>query len=235
MANYSQEILEKYKRVTTATITTVLLKHHGLKNVWIRGVTPLNSGQERVVGPAFTLRFVPAREDLCTAAAWSAPISTRSAIEAMPEGCVAVMAAGACADAGVLGDILCQRMKSRKVAALLTDGVLRDLDGVKQTGLSVWAQGIAAPPAIASLAFINWQEPVGCGGVAIIPNDLIVADNDGAVVIPSALVDEVLEIAIEQEALEEWILSKIKDGAPLSGLYPPNEDNKRQYELYRRR
>jgi len=235
MTNYSQELLEKYKTVTTATITTVLLKHHGLKNVWIRGVFPLDTGQKRVVGSAFTLRFVPAREDLCTSAAWSAPISTRSAIEAMPAGCIAVLAAGACADAGVLGDILCQRMKSRNVAALLTDGVLRDLDGVKQTGLSVWAQGVAAPPSIAGLTFINWQEPVGCGGVAIIPDDLIVADNDGAVVVPAALVDEVLETAVEQEILEEWILKEIKNGASLTGLYPPNEETMRRFEEDRRR
>ena len=108
--------------VTTATITTILLKQ-GLRNVWMRGALPLAPGQGRVVGPAFTLRFVPAREDLATPAAWASPTSTRAAIEAMPEGCVAVADAMGVTDAGVFGDILCARMKMRGVAGLVTDGV----------------------------------------------------------------------------------------------------------------
>ena len=231
MGIYAQQTIEQYEAITTATITTVLFKHHGLKNVWIRGALPLQPGQKRVAGPAFTLRFVPAREDLCTAAAWSAPISTRSAIEEMPANSIAVMAAGQNTDAGVLGDILCQRMKQRGVAAMLTDGVVRDVDAVRETGLSIWAQGVAAPPAIAALAFIGWQQPVGCGGVAIFPDDLIVADGDGAVVIPAALVDAVLEAAIAQEALEDWIMSEVKNGVALPGLYPPNEDSMKRYRL----
>ena len=153
----------------------------------------------------------------------------------MPASSIAVMAAGQNTDAGVLGDILCQRMKQREVAALLTDGVVRDLDGVRETGLSIWAQGVAAPPAIAALAFIGWQQPVGCGGVAIFPDDLIVADGDGAVVIPAALVDAVLEAAIVQEALEDWIMSEVKNGVELPGLYPPNEDNLKRYRLQQSR
>jgi regulator of RNase E activity RraA len=229
MGIYAQQTIEQYEAITTATITTVLFKHHGLKNVWIRGALPLQPGQKRVAGPAFTLRFVPAREDLCTAAAWSAPISTRSAIEEMPANSIAVMAAGHNTDAGVLGDILCQRMKQRGVAAMLTDGVVRDFDAVRETGLSIWAQGVAAPPAITALAFIGWQQPVGCGGVAIFP------DGDGAVVIPAALVDAVLETAIAQEALEDWIMSEVKNGVALPGLYPPNEDSMQRYRLQQSR
>ncbi len=123
--------------VTTATITTVLLKK-GLRNVWMRGTRPLQAGQPRVVGRAFTLRFVPAREDLATPASWASPISTRAAIEAMPEGCVAVVDAMGVTDAGIFGDILCARMQKRGVAALITDGVVRDLAGVLGTGLPVW-------------------------------------------------------------------------------------------------
>ena len=234
MTIYTQETLNKYRSVTTATITTVLFKM-GVKNIWLRGAFPLTTEQERVAGPAFTLRFVPAREDLATPESWSSPISTRGAIEAMPDGCIAVVAADGCTDAGVFGDILCQRMKYRKVSALITDGVIRDLDGVLQTGLDVWASGVAAPPSVVGLTFINWQEPVGCGGVAIFPDDLIVADKDGAVVIPQSLVDEVLEIAINQEIMEEWILSEVQNGASLPGLYPPNEENKQRFEEVRRR
>src|SRR5271166_2741099 len=115
--------------VSTATLTTVLLKK-GLRNVWLRGAKPLRPGQKRLVGPAFTLRFVPAREDLATPESWSSPVSTRAAIEAMPAGCVAVVDAMGITDAGIFGDILCARMQVRQVAGLVTDGVLRDVTGV---------------------------------------------------------------------------------------------------------
>ena len=117
-------IAETLKAVSTATVTTILLKK-GLRNVWMRGTRPIRPGQARVVGRAFTLRFVPAREDLATPASWASPISTRAAIEAMPEGCVAVADAMGVLDAGIFGDILCNRMVQRKVAALVTDGVVR--------------------------------------------------------------------------------------------------------------
>jgi regulator of RNase E activity RraA len=218
-------------KVTTATLTTVLLKN-GLRNVWLRGTKPLRTGQKRVVGPAFTLRFVPAREDLATPASWGSPISTRAAIEAMPEGCVAVVDALGVTDAGIFGDILCERMKVRGVSALITDGVIRDLPGVLNSNLPVWCQGTAAPPSVAGLTFANWQEPIGCGGVAIFPNDIIVADDDGAVVIPSALLDEVVDEATRQEELEAWIIAQVQAGASLPGLYPPNAENKARYEAF---
>jgi len=123
------EAIATLSRVSTATITTVLLKK-GLRNVWLRGSRPLRPGQPRLVGPAFTLRFVPAREDLATPESWSSPISTRTAIEAMPAGCIAVVDAMGVTDAGIFGDILCARMVKRGVAALVTDGVVRDLEGV---------------------------------------------------------------------------------------------------------
>src|ERR1700735_366255 len=192
--------------ISTATLTTVLLKK-GLRNVWLRGTKPLRPGQPRLVGPAFTLRFVPAREDLATPESWSSPTSTRAAIEAMPAGCIAVVDAMGITDAGIFGDILCARMKVRGVAALVTDGVVRDVAGVIGTGLPVWCKGAAAPPSVAGLTFVNWQEPIGCGGVAVFPDDVLVVDEDGAVVIPRALLNEVVEGAGEQETLEEWIIA----------------------------
>ena len=113
-------------QVTTATLTTVLLKK-GLRNTWLRGARPLAPAQARRVGRAFTLRFVPAREDLATPASWGAPISTRAAIEAMPDGAIAVVDAMGVTDAGIFGDILCARMARRGVGGLVTDGVIRDL------------------------------------------------------------------------------------------------------------
>lgn len=218
--------------VSTATLTTVLLKK-GLRNVWLRGTAPLAPGQGRKVGRAFTLRFVPAREDLATPASWASPVSTRGAIEAMPEGCIAVADAMGITDAGIFGDILCARMGKRGVAGLVTDGVMRDLAGVLGTGLPVWCRGAAAPPSVAGLTFVAWQQPIACGGVAVFPNDVIVVDDDGAVVIPQALLDEVVPEAIEQEALEAWIMTEIDRGVPLPGLYPANAETKARYEAFR--
>jgi regulator of RNase E activity RraA len=220
--------IEVLSRVTTATLTTILLKK-GLRNVWLRGTQPLAPGQPRVVGRAFTLRFVPAREDLATPESWAAPISTRAAIEDMPAGCVAVVDSMGVSDAGIFGDILCARMARRGVAALVTDGVVRDLAGVLATGLPVWCRGAAAPPSVAGLTFVGWQQPVGCGGVAVFPGDVVVVDDDGAVLIPAALLDEMLELAPEQERLEAWIMAEVERGASLPGLYPPNAENRARY------
>lgn len=218
--------------VTTATITTILLKK-GLRNVWIRGAFPLAPGTPRVVGRAFTVRFIPAREDLATPASWSSPKSTRAAIEDMPAGCVAVVDANGVKDAGFWGDILCARMAKRGVAALVSDGAVRDATGVLSTGLAVWCAGAAAPPSVAGLTFVDWQQPIGCGGVAVFPDDVIVADQDGAVVIPAALVAEVVALAVEQERLEGWIMEEIKRGVPLPGLYPANAETQARYEAWK--
>ena len=134
------QIVAALKTVSTATITTVLLKK-GLRNVWLRGTKPLRAGQPRLIGRAFTMRFVPAREDLATPESWSSPSSTRAAIEDMPEGVITVIDAMGVTDAGMFGDILCARMAKRGVAALVTDGVVRDVAGVLGTGLPVWCQG----------------------------------------------------------------------------------------------
>ena len=222
------EAIATLKKITTATITTILLKK-GLRNVWLRGSRPLRPGQERLVGPAFTLRFVPAREDLATPESWSKPISTRTAIEAMPAGCIAVVDAMGITDAGIFGDILCARMAKRGVTALVTDGVVRDLEGVLGTGLPVWCDGAAAPPSVAGLTFVNWGEPFGCGGVAVFPDDIIVADQDGAVLIPQAFLDLILTEGPEQEAMEGWIVNEVNNGAALPGLYPMNADTKARY------
>ena len=204
------EAVATLKKITTATITTILLKK-GLRNVWLRGSRPLRPGQERLVGPAFTLRFVPAREDLATPESWSKPISTRSAIEAMPEGCIAVVDAMGITDAGIFGDILCARMAKRGVTALVTDGDVRDVEGVLGTGL-----------------------PIGCGGVAVFPDDIIVADQDGAVLIPQAFLDLILTEGPEQEAMEGWIVNEvINNGAVLPGLYPMNAETKERYAAFK--
>jgi regulator of RNase E activity RraA len=223
------QVFDTLKKISTATVTTILLKR-GLRNVWVRGAKPLLPGQPRLAGPAFTLRFVPAREDLATPASWSSPISTRAAIEEMPAGAIAVVDAMGILDAGIFGDILCGRMRKRGVAALITDGVMRDVAGIRGTGLPVWCSGIAAPPSVAGLTFVGWQQPIGCGGIAVMPDDAILADEDGAIVIPAALIDDVIAEAVEQERAEAWIMGEVENGAALPGLYPMNADTKARYE-----
>lgn len=219
--------------VSTATLTTVLLKK-GIRRCWMKGPMPsFNAEGQRLVGRAFTLRFVPVREDLATPESWSSPRSTRAAIEDMPEGCIAVVDAMGVQDAGIFGDILTARMHRRGVAALVTDGVVRDGAGVENAGLPVWCSGVAAPASVAGLTFVGWQEPIGCGSVAVFPDDVLVADGDGVVVIPQALVADVTAAAVEQERLEAWIMKEVEKGLPLPGLYPPNAETKARYEAER--
>ncbi len=229
-----QALADALRATSTGTIHTILLKK-GIRRTWMHGPTALFNAGERLVGRAFTLRFVPMREDLATPESWSSPRSTRGAIEEMPEGCVAVADAMGVTDAGIFGDILCARLVKRGVAALVTDGVVRDVVGVNGTGMPVWCRGGAAPPSVAGLTFVGWQEPVGCGGVAVFPDDVVVCDEDGAVCIPQAFVAEVAATGEEQERLEAWIVGKVEAGERLPGLYPPNAENRARYEAEAKR
>jgi regulator of RNase E activity RraA len=218
--------------VSTATIHTILLKQ-GIRRSYMVGPQPLTGSTERFVGPAFTLRFVPAREDVATPASWGNPISTRAAIEEMPEGVIVVADAMGVKDAGIFGDILAVRMAKRGVVGLVTDGTMRDKVGVLASGLPIWCAGIAAPSSVNGLAFVGWQEPIGCGGVAVFPNDVIVADGDGAICIPAAQVERVAKEGPEQELFEAWVVTEVERGTKLPGLYPPNEENKAKYAAWR--
>ncbi|WP_406853867.1 ribonuclease activity regulator RraA [Alsobacter sp. KACC 23698] len=227
------DTLAAFETISTATITTVLLKK-GLRRLWMRGPAPLPTAEgKRIAGRAFTMRFVPAREDLATPESWSSPRSTRAAIEDMPEGCIAVVDAMGVTDAGIFGDILTARMAKRGVSALVTDGVMRDIAGVLGTGLPTWCRGTAAPASVAGLTFVGWQEPIACGGVAVFPDDVVVADADGAVCIPAAYLETVLKEGPEQERLEAWIMTEVDRGLPLPGLYPPNAETKARYEAWK--
>jgi regulator of RNase E activity RraA len=229
----SDAVFDILRRVSTATMTTVLLRK-GIRRCWMNGPKPLNPGGERVIGRAFTLRFIPVREDVATAESWGNPISTRAAIEEMPEGVIAVADATGVLGAGIFGDILCARMRKRNVAALVTDGVVRDRVGVVASALPVWSAGVAAPASINGLTFVGWQQPIGCGGCAIFPGDVIVADDDGAVVIPQAMTEFVAHEGAEHELYESWVFSEVERGSKLPGLYPPDDDAKARYAAWRK-
>jgi regulator of RNase E activity RraA len=226
-------LFDTLRHVTTGTITTVLLKK-GIRRCWMQGPMPLAGRGRRLVGPAFTMRFIPVREDLATPESWSKPISTRGAIEAMPEGCIAVADAMGVTSAGIFGDILTMRMMKRNVTALVTDGVVRDKAGVLASALPVWCAGVAAPASVNGLTFVGWQEPIGCGGCAIFPDDVIVCDDDGVVVIPKDLVEFVAREGEEHERMEGYIVAEVEKGAKLPGLYPMNEETKARYEAWKK-
>ena len=229
----SNAVFDILRKVTTATITTMLLKK-GIRRCWMSGAKPLVPGGDRLVGPAFTLRFVPVREDLATPESWASPRSTRAAIEDMPDGCFAVADAMGVTIAGIFGDILCARMVKRHVTGLITDGVVRDVAGVLATNLPVWCAGVAAPASVNGLTFVGWQEAIACGGCAIFPNDVIVVDDDGAVVIPQALVEFVAHEGAEHELYESWVFTEVERGVVLPGLYPPNDEAKARYAAWRK-
>jgi regulator of RNase E activity RraA len=226
------EIRAALLKVSAATVTTVLIKK-GVRRNFIRGAAPITGEGKRVVGEAFTLRFIPVREDMATTESWANPRSTRTAIEEMPAGCVAVADAMGVREAAIFGDILAMRMQVRGVAALVTDGMLRDIEGLGTTGLPIWAAGIAAPPSVGGLTFVGWQEPIACGGVAIYPGDVIIADRDGAVCIPQAMLAGVAADAAEQELFESWVLEEVRRGAKLPGTYPPNDETKARYAAWK--
>lgn len=223
----SPELHKTLMEASTASIAGALLKV-GLRNVWIRGASPVAGGQGRTVGEAFTMRFIPMREDL-TGPALAALKNSRAAVEAAEAGSMVVIDAMGVTDAGVVGDVLCARMVRRGVSGLVTDGVIRDISGVEESGLPVWARGTASPAPGNSLTFIDWGGPIACGGVAIFPGDVIVADRDGAVVIPKAMAEDVAAEAAETERFDAWVLKQVSNGQALPGLYPPNAENAARY------
>jgi regulator of RNase E activity RraA len=230
----SAALFDTLRQITTGTITTILLKK-GIRRCWMKGPMPLAGFGTRIVGPAFTMRFIPVREDLATPESWAKPMSTRGAIEEMPEGCIAVADAMGVDSAGIFGDILTMRMMRRNVAALVTDGVIRDRAGVLASKLPVWCAGVAAPASVNGLTFVGWQEPIACGGCAIFPGDVIVCDDDGAVVIPQDLVEFVAREGEEHERMETFIVSEVERGAKLPGLYPMNDKTKARYEAWKKK
>ncbi|MCB1740135.1 MAG: ribonuclease activity regulator RraA [Gammaproteobacteria bacterium] len=225
------ETMAQLRKVSTATLTMVLIKN-GIRSSWLRGPKPLDPIDERVVGPAFTVRFVPGRDDLCDPASYAADNALRDAIEAAPAGSVLVIDGRGHPDAGTLGDILIARLRERGVMAAVTDSPVRDVDEIRKVGLPVLACGVAAPPSIAGLAYAGYGDMIGCGGVAVCPGDLMVCDNDGAVVIPAALAAKVAAEAIQQELFETYVQERVQSGASVMGLYPPDEQCLRDFERW---
>ena len=223
----------KFKKISTATLTMQLLKR-GIKSIWMHGPKPLGLNQDRIAGPAYTLRFLPGREDLNGPEILKrTDLAQRRAIEECPPDHILVVDALGRNDGAAIGDILATRLQVRGVAGLVSDANVRDADGVLASGLPVWCPGAAAPASIANLSDGELNVPIGCGGVAVIPGDWIIADNDGVVVVPKNFAEEIARDGLEQETHEEFILTQVKNGAPIPGHYPPNEVNISKYREWR--
>jgi len=227
----ADQIAEALTAVSTATLSMQMLKR-GIRRCHLAGALPFLSGQPRVAGPAFTLRFVPAREDISTVESYARPGSLRDGIEAMPAGAVAVCDTGGVQAAATVGDILAAAMQARGVAGFVTDGPLRDGDGVRDVGFPVWCSGAVPPPSIGALHYIGCGDVIGCGGAAVFPGDFIVADNDGAVVIPADLAESVAGDSAEQELFERFVLDEVKRTGRVKGIYPPDEETLARFQVW---
>ena len=222
---------ERLGKISSATITMVLLKR-GIRRVWMRGPRPLLSDGSRLVGEAFTARFVPMREDLAKPESYGQALSFRDAIESVPQGAVLVLDARGTQDAATLGDILAARLKVRGVAGAVTDASVRDVDAIRAVGLPVYCTGAASPPSITALTYAGMDDLIGCGDVAVRPRDIIVGDADGVVVIPREMAAEVAQAAAEQEHFERFVVMRVRQGQPVIGLYPPDENALQLYERW---
>lgn len=227
----SDDVLAGLRSISTATITMVLLKR-GIRNCWLQGPRPLSPLQDRVAGPAFTIRFVPGRDDLSQPTSYAQPSSFRDAIEAAPNGSVVVIDGRGSASTATLGDILAARLAVKGVLAAVTDAPVRDSDEIRKVALPVLSAGAAAPPSITGLAYAGYGDVIGCGNVAVRPDDIMVCDNDGAVVIPRELATEVVEAGHEQERFERFVQLRVQAGSSVVGLYPPDDAALEAYQQW---
>ena len=223
---------EQLLEASTATLSIQLLKR-GFRFSAVNDVRPLNPKAARFAGPAYTLRFIPAREDLAVPASVAQPDNAqRVAIEEVPAGAVLVIDAQRETRAGTLGDILAARLLQRGVAGIVSDGAMRDATELEKLAIPIFCAGIAPPPSFNFLYPVDRNQPIGCGGAAVFPGDLVVGDGGGVVVIPRHLAEEVARDSVEQERLEVFIRRRVDRGHPTPGLYPASEETLAAYRRW---
>jgi regulator of RNase E activity RraA len=233
MAGLSDETRRLLELTTTATLTTQLFKR-GFRNTFVQGVRRLTPDAPVMVGEAFTLRMIPAREDLDHPGMFAnRSHPQRRAIEECPAGAVLAIDCRKDVRGGCLGDILAARLMERGVAGVVTDGAVRDAPQIAPLAFPVYAGGAAAPASFGIHHAVDLNQPIACGDVAAFPGDVLVGDAEGVVVIPRHLADEVARDGAEQEQLESWILKEVKAGKGIFGLYPPDDDARARYQAWR--
>jgi regulator of RNase E activity RraA len=229
----SPETVARLARVSTASLCTELFRL-GYRSVYLEGLRPATPGA-RLAGPAATVRFVPAREDLASYERLADPeYPQRRAIERIAPGEVLVMDCRGTAGAAGAGDILVARLRARGAAGLVLDAGVRDWESAQASGLPIFALGPAAPAHVSRLVAVDAGVPIGCAGALVMPGDVIVGDGDGVVCVPRAVAETVAERGLEREGLEAFVLEKIRAGAPLPGTYPPGPATLAEYEARRR-
>ncbi len=216
--------LQLFKRISTATIATALYKR-GFRQQYIQAVTPLAPLKESMVGPAFTLRYMPAREDLNRLEVFRDPEHPqRKAVETCPPGAVLVMDSRNDPRAASAGSILVSRLMVRNVAGVVTDGGFRDASEIAMLRIPAFHQRPSAPTNLTLHQAIDINVPVGCGGAPVFPGDVIVGDNDGVIVVPAHLADEVAAEGTEMTAFEDFVSEQVLGGRSIIGLYPPTHE-----------
>lgn len=229
----ASDIKALFEATTTATLCTQLFKR-GLRNQFIQGVGLVTPKATMMIGEAYTLRNIPAREDLDGPGKFDGRSHPqRRAIEECPPGAVLAIDCRRDTRSGALGDILITRLADRGVAGVVTDGGMRDLAPMADFSIPVYA-ACASPPASFHVHHaVDLQVPIACGDVAVFPGDILVGDGEGVVVVPWHLAAEVAEDSVEQERLENWVLQEVKKDQSIFGLYPPDDDNRKRYEAER--
>jgi len=221
------------RQASVATITTQLFQR-GLRNVFLNGLAPLNPDHCRFVGEAVTLRNIPMREDIDTLEVFRNPeMPQRKAVEMVGPGQVLVQDCRGDTRAASGGNILITRMRVRGAEAVVTDGAVRDSQDIARQPFPVFVKGRSATLNLAVHHAVDINVPIACAGVPVYPGDILVGDEEGVVVIPRYLADEVARPAAEQEDLERFILEKVEGGAPLRGTYPPSDETRAEYERWK--
>ena len=235
MAGLSQETREKLKNISTPTIATCLFKK-GFKNQFIQEVKPLQLGKPTMVGEAYTLRSIPAREDRNPITVFrNADHPQRVAVENCPAGHVLVIDSRKDARAASGGDILVTRLMVRGVAGIVTDGGFRDSANIAKLAIPAYHSRPSAPTNLTLHEALDINVPIACGDVAVFPGDVIVGDDDGIMVIPAHIVDEVANECIEMTLFEDFVLEKVQQGNAVIGLYPSTDEKwVAEFELWRK-
>ena len=219
----SQSTRDKLKTVSTATLCTALFKR-GLRNQFIQDVRPLTAKLPNMVGEAFTLRYIPAREDLNPITVFQDPKHPqRVAVDQCPEGAVMVIDSRKDARAASAGSILITRLMVRGAAGVVTDGGFRDSPELAEMPFPVYHNRPSAPTNLTLHQAMDINIPIGCGDVAVFPGDVIVGDREGVFVIPAHLADEVADEAVEMTAFEDFVTEEVRKGRSILGLYPPTQ------------
>jgi regulator of RNase E activity RraA len=235
MAAITDDVKALLRSCSVATLSTQLFKR-GLRNMVMQGVRLLAQGDAPMVGEAFTLRYIPAREDLDHVGVFADPEHPqRKAIETVPPGQVLVCDCRGDARAASGGSILMTRLRVRGAAGFVSDGGLRDSPEIAQLGFPVYFGGPAPLLNLARHHAVDMNLPIGCGGVPVYPGDVIVGDGEGVIVIPRHLATEVARDAAEQERLEEFVIEEVRNGAPVIGTYPPKEAALARYQEWLKR